>query len=96
MIYATHRLYDCMHNVTTFQVVETKEGRVSHVYDFECEKHSMLWYDAIILSKKDIKNRFFKTFAEILECLDCASENSLLYAYGVTYDADGCILSQLM
>ena len=55
MIYATHKLYNCMHSVTTYQVVETKEGRVSDIYNFECEKHSMLWYDAIILSKKDIK-----------------------------------------
>lgn len=96
MIYATHRLYDCIHNVTTFQVVETNEGCVSDIYNFECEKHSMQWYDAIILSKKDIKNRVFRTFTEILEYLDCNNENSSLYAYGVTYDADGCILSRLM
>ena len=96
MIYATHKLYNCMHSVTTYQVVETKEGRVSDISNFECEYHSMLWYDAIILSKKDIKNRFFRTFAEILECLDCIHENSSVYAYGVTYDTDGCMLSKLM
>ena len=95
MIYATHKLYDCMQRVTTFKVVETKDGCVASIYDFECEKHSMLWYDAIVLSPKNQKNYFFKSLAEVLEYLKCDDCNVPLCAYGVTYEDDGCMLARL-
>lgn len=95
MIYATHRLYGCKHCVTTYKVVETNAGFVSRIYDFQCEKHSMQWYDAIILSSKEMKGSFFETFAEVLDYLYSNSDNEPVYAYGVTYDSDGCLLSVL-
>ena len=95
MIYATHKLYDCQHRVTTYRVVETKDGIVAEVYNFECEKHSMQWYDAIVLSSKNIIDCYFTAFSDILECLDCNDKNTPLYAYGVTYDFDGVLLSRL-
>lgn len=95
MIYATHKLYDCKHCITTYRVVETDDGTVSDIYNFECEKHSMQWYDAIILSTKKQEGCFFKTFTEIIEYIGCNSDGTYIYAYGVTYDTDGYILSQL-
>lgn len=95
MIYATHKLYDCKHCVTTYQVVETKDGCLSKIYGFECEKHSMQWYDAIVLSTKSVKGKYFGTFDEIIEYLDGDSEGFSFYVYGVTYDAGGCLLSPL-
>lgn len=95
MIYATHKLYDCNHRVTYYKVIETTNGYVSCICDFECEKHSMQWYDAIILSSKNGNNSFFKTLPEILEYLYSSSNNPPIYAYGVTYDSDGCVLSLL-
>lgn len=97
MIYATHKLYDSKQGVTTFQVVETKEGCVSAIYNFECEKHSMQWYDAIVLSSNEQKNSFFKTLAEVFEYLTTNDNDSeCVYAYGVTFDDDGCSLSYLV
>ena len=95
MIYATHKLYDCMHRVTTYRVVETNDGYVTDIYDFECEKHSMQWYDAIVLSSKKQKDCFFETFVELLDSLDGNASDLSLYAYGVTFDFDGCLLSRL-
>ena len=95
MIYATHRLYDCNHHVATFMVVETKDGLVSNIYNFECEKHSMLWYDAIVLSSKKQRNCFFETFEKVIEYLECNDEKRDIYAYGITHDTDGCMLTLL-
>ena len=97
MIYATHKLYDCLHQLTTFKVVVTENGYVSDICDFECEKHSMQWYDAIILSSKISKNSFFKTFSEVIEYLGSnCDKKEPIYAYGVTYDSDGwCMLTLL-
>ena len=96
MIYATHKLYDCLYQFTTFKVVVTENGYVSDIYDFECEKHSMQWYDAIILSPKISKNCFLKTLTEAIEYLNSNNDKKEpVYAYGVTYDSDGCILTLL-
>lgn len=95
MIYATHKLYDCDHQMTTFRVVETENGLVSKIYNFECEKHSMLWYDAIVLSTKNRKKCFFESFDKVLEYLECNDDSRELRAYGVTYDTDGCMLTLL-
>ena len=95
MIYATHRLYDCMHCVTTFQVVETIDGCVASIYDFDGEKHSMQWYDAIVLSSNNQKSCFFKSIADVLEYLQSDDSNIHLYAYGVTFEDEGCMLSHL-
>ena len=76
-------------------VVETQDSLVAKTYKFESEKHSMLWYDAIVLSSKKQKNYFFETFDKVLEYLQCNDDSHTLYAYGVTYDTDGCMLTQL-
>ncbi|MBE6303517.1 MAG: hypothetical protein E7089_06240 [Bacteroidales bacterium] len=96
MIYATHKLYDCMQRVTTFQVVETKNGCVSDISNFECEKHSMQWYDAIVLSSNKSKGCFLETFVQVLEYLACTGENNSLYAYGIICEPDGCTVTQLL
>lgn len=96
MIYATHKLYDCWHRVTSYKVVETDDGLVSHICDFESERHSMQWYDAIVLSSKNNNNSFFESFVEVLEFLCCNGDDDPIYAYGVTYDGDRCILSRLI
>ena len=95
MIYATHKLYDRDHQMTAFRVVETEDGLVSKIYNFECEKHSMLWYDAIVLSTKNRKNCFFETLDKVIEYLECNNDSRELRAYGVTYDTDGCMLTLL-
>ena len=95
MIYATHKLYDSQHRVTTHKVVETTDSFVSNIYDFECEKHSMQWYDAIVLSSKKQKNCFCRTINEAIELL-VSNTTEPLYAYGITYDTEGCQLSMLI
>ena len=95
MIYATHKLYDYKQRVATFQVVETKEGCVSSIYDFKCEKHSMRWCDAIVLSSNNKKNSLFRTLDEVLEYLKCKDDGEPVYAYGVTFDGDECSLARL-
>ena len=96
MIYATHRLYDYNHEVTSHMVVETLDGCLAKTYPFECEKHSMQWYDAIILSSGIHKNCFCETISEFLELLASDDDKQPIYVYGVTYDTDGCMLSRLM
>ena len=96
MIYATHSLYDYSHKETKYMVVETKDGCLAQIYPFECEKHSMQWYDAIILSSEIYKNCFYETLDEILELLVSANEKQATYVYGVTYDTDGYMLTRLM
>ena len=96
MIYATHKLYHSDRFVATFKVVETEDGCVSDVYDFECEKHSMVWYDAIVLSPDNCNHRFFATIAEALGFFgNSNSDTAQLYAYGITYDTDVCVLERL-
>ena len=77
-------------------VVETENGCLAKTYPFECEKHSMQWYDAILLSSEIHKNCFCKTFNKFLELLPCNNDKQPVYVYGVTYDTDGCMLSRLM
>ena len=95
MIYATHRLYDSKHHVTTYRVVETKDGCVSCIYNYECEKHSMQWYDAIVLSSNIYKEKFFDTITETLKYITKNNNESNLYAYGVKYDTDGYSITKL-
>ncbi len=76
-------------------VVETKEGYLAQTYPFECEKHSMQWYDAIVLSSEIYKNCFCETFNEILELLVSDQDKQHIYVYGVIYDTDGYMLSRL-
>ena len=96
MIYATHKLYHSDRFVATFKVVEIEDGCVSNVYDFECEKHSMVWYDAIVLSPNNCNNRFFATIADVLRFFGNSNSDSLpLYAYGITYDTDECMVTRL-
>ena len=94
-IYATHRLYEESLLVSKNMVVECCSGEVDSVYPFECEKHSMLWFDAIVLSKADCGNGIFKSRDEFLDIVASAVPSDRLHAYGINDDRDVCVVSRL-
>ena len=82
-------------HVANNMVVECSSEGVEAVFPFDGEMHSMLWYDAIVLASKKQENSFFETFDKVLEYLECNNEKRDIYAYGVTHDTDGCMLTLL-
>ena len=94
-IYATHRLYEESQLVSKNMVVECCNGEVDSVYPFECEKHSMLWFDAIVLSKADCSSGIFKSRNEFLDIAASAVPSDRQYAYGINDDRDVCVVSRL-
>ena len=95
-IYATHRLYEESQLVSKNMVVECCNGEVDSVYPFECEKHSMLWFDAIVLSKADCSGGIFKIQDDFFDSISSAVATDRLHAYGINADRDFCVVSRLL
>ena len=95
MIYGTHRLYDADGRLTTNAVVETCDYVVTTTYPFECEKHSMLWYDAIYLSHARLKRVFLANDDLLSKYIAAGTVTDTLHAYAVTYEEDGVAITPL-
>ena len=95
MIYGTHRLYDVDGHLTTNAVVETCDYVVTTTYAFECEKHSMLWYDAIYLSHARLKRAFLGSDDLLSKYIATGMATDTLHAYAVTYEEDGVAITPL-
>jgi hypothetical protein len=96
MIVGTHRLYSSTTEALFQQVVEIEEGIVTKNYPFESELHSMVWYDAVILSHSHFEKCFFSTMEEALAfAASVSSVTHPCHAYGVTFHENGCLLEPL-
>lgn len=97
MIVGTHRLYNLSAEVTLHQVIEVRNGFVTDIYPFESELHSMVWFDAVVLSDSIFEKRVFDTMDNLL---DFIGNDSITItpsrAYGVTIENDGCLLEPLI
>ena len=95
-IYAAHRLYDeCVH-VANNIVVECRNGRVESIYPFAGELHSMLWYDAIVITKADCVESVFKNKEDFFTFLSSRVHDYATHVYGVSIEKDACIVARLL
>ncbi len=94
-IYAAHRLYEeCVH-VANNMVVECSSDGVEAVSPFDGEMHSMLWYDAIVLTKIDCVGRVFEDKADFFALLASAVPDDVMHIYGINLEKDACIVARL-
>ena len=97
MIVGTHRLYNLAPEVSLHQVVEIRDGFVTEIYPFEAELHSMLWFDAVVLSRSLFEKRIFDTMENLLKfTAGSLNGDTPCRAYGITIDSDCCILEPLI
>lgn len=94
-IYAAHRLYEGSRLIAKNMVIECAEGRIETICPFELEKHSMQWYDAIVLSKADCRQRIFRSMEDFFVFLDSADVYDRVCAYGINTEKEVCIVSIL-
>ena len=94
-IYAAHRLYEeCVH-VANNMVVECSGDGVEAVFPFDGEMHSMLWYDAIVLTKIDCVGRVFEDKTDFFALLASAVPDDVMHIYGINVEKDVCIVARL-
>ena len=97
MIVGTHRLYNMSEEVSLHQVIEVRDGFVTDIYPFEAELHSMVWFDAVVLSDSLFEKRLFDTMDNLLKFTGRnLNIETPCRAYGVTIDSDGCLLEPLI
>ena len=94
-IYAAHRLYEDSVHVASNMVVVCSEEGVEAVFPFDGEMHSMLWYDAIVLTKADCCGRVFKDKADFFALLSSVMPDDVMHIYGINVEKDACIVARL-
>lgn len=82
-------------HVASNMVVECSEEGVVAVFPFDCEMHSMLWYDAIVLTRADCTGRVFKDKADFFALLASAVPDDVMHVYGINVEKDACIVARL-
>ena len=90
-------MYQCADRIATMQVVETVDGRLSRVYPFEKELHSMLWYDTIVLCGRSIGKCVYDTMDDLLAAVSGGDPVTVecCYVYGVNLDGGSYIFTPL-
>lgn len=83
--------------MATMQVVETVDGRLSCVYPFEKELHSMLWYDAIVLCDRSLGRCVYETMDDLHAAVSVKgiATGECCYVYGVNLDGGRYIFTPL-
>ncbi len=94
-IFATHRLYEESTLVAKNMVVECGAGGIVAIYPFEEEKHSMLWYDAIVLTKSDCRKITFKDAEDFFTFLESVHPLDKIVPYGINCEKECCMVTKL-